>query len=348
MPPIRIRDLPLPDASLDRAFFDLWIHDFGACALSAADEVGVFVALAQNAHTLQELADLLRLQNEPLQALCHALVALDALSLQGQSFTLTPFARAFWVKRSPLYRGREFDRHRAWEQHQRIVDALDNGWSPLPDDDTQSFSDGWRNGTISKDSADAFTRVMHSFVLTPAIAAVRSGVFENARHVVDVGGGSGAFAAALVSHHPGMRATIMDLPPVIETSKTILAQVDRGDEVEHVACNFFVDPWPRDADAFLFSSVLHDWPMDDCRSLLERAREALRPGGVVFVHEMLLEPNRQSPASVTLFHLLMQINHRGQQLTFAELTALLEGAGFRDPRQVHAYGYWALARAELG
>jgi acetylserotonin N-methyltransferase len=338
---IDLHQLPVADEAHDRAFLDLWIQDFGACAFSAADEVGLFVALVEGGRTAEQIAEVLRLEPDAVLAVCRALVALHGLTVCGGTFELTDFARAFWVKRTPAYRGREFDRHRDWEQHQRIVDTLEGRWAPI-DDGERSFTAGWRDGDLDAGAAVRFTRVMHSMIFTPSLAAVRSGALAGVRHVLDVGGGSGVFAAAWIAHQPLARATVLDLPPVCEASRKILREVESGCRVEHHPGNFFRDPWPEDADAAWLSNVLHDWPLETCRELLRKVFSALPTGGRLFVHEALLEPDGCAPTFTAQFHLLMHMNHRGQQFTEASLFELLAEAGFRDLRVVHSYSYWSV------
>ncbi len=333
--------LPVADEAHDRAFLDLWIQDFGACAFSAADEVGLFVALVEGGRTAEQIAEVLRLEPDAVLAVCRALVGLRGLTVRGGTFELTDFTRAFWVKRTPAYRGREFDRHRDWEQHQRIVDTLEGRWAPI-DDGERSFTAGWREGDLDAAAAARFTRVMHSMIFTPSLAAARCGALFGLRHVLDVGGGSGVFAAALVAHQPGVRATVLELPAVCEASRRILRDVASGSRVEHRAGNFFRDPWPDDADAAWLSNVLHDWPVETCRELLRKVFSALPPGGRVFVHEALLDPGRCGPTFTALFHLLMHMNHRGQQFTETSIFDLLTETGFRCPRVVHSYSYWSV------
>jgi hypothetical protein len=342
---IALDEVPLADEDHDRAFMDVWIQDFGACALSAADQLRIFDAVADGSRTPRQLAQSLRLDQAAVTALCRALVAMDSLSPDADGFELTSSARLFWLRRSPCYRGREFDRHRDWEQHQRIVETLESGWAPLLDTD-ESFTDAWRRGEVSEESADSFTRVMHSMILTPSLAAVRSGAFAQVRHLVDVGGGSGALAAALIAHQPQSRATVMDLEPVCAASRRILAETSTGNRVEYFPASFFDDPWPRDADAFSLSNILHDWPIDTCRQLLDRALDALPAGGALFVHEALLDDSQCSPRMTAIFNLLMHMNHRGQQFTRNGLFALLEERGFCKPRVLHSYSYWSVIAAD--
>jgi hypothetical protein len=341
---IALEQLSVPEEVHDRAFLDTWIQDFGACALSAADEVGLFGALGDSELTAEALAALLQLDATALLATCRALVAMGALVATDTGFRLSASAGLFWWKESPCYRGREFHRHWDWDQHRRIVEALHAGWAPLLDTE-ESFSEAWARGQVSEESAQNFTRVMHSLILTPSLAAVKSGAFSRVRHLVDVGGGSGALAATLLAHQPASRATVMDLAPVCEASRSILADVESGAKVQYFPANFFADAWPLDADAFSLSNILHDWPLARCRELLKRAFAALPSGGRVFVLEALLDPGRCTPRMSVLFNLLMQINHRGQQFTEQELGELLTEAGFADARVAHSYSYWSLVTA---
>ena len=341
---IALERVPLPDEAHDRAFLDVWIQDFGACALSAADEVGLFGALAEGELTAPALAARLTLDVAALVATCRALVAMGALLATDTGFVLSDSGRALWWKESPCYRGREFHQHWDWDQHQRIVEALRVGWAPLLDTE-EPFSEAWARGDVSQESAQNFTRVMHSLILAPSLAAVKGGAFSGVTHLVDVGGGSGALAAALLAHQPACRATVMDLAPVCEASKAILARVESGPKVEYFPANFFADAWPSDADAFSLSNILHDWPLSRCREILSRAFAALPAGGRLFVLEALLDAGCCAPRMTVLFNLLMQINHRGQQFTRQRLFDLLVETGFSEPHVVHAYSYWSLVTA---
>jgi hypothetical protein len=46
-------------------------------------------------------------------------------------------------------------------------------------------------------------------------------------------------------------------------------------------------PWPARADAIVLARALHDWPDDQAVQILRRAREALAPGGRVYVVELV-------------------------------------------------------------
>jgi len=322
----------------------MWIQDFVACAFSAADEVGIFALLAKGQRTATDIADALRLDSDSVLAVCRALAGLGGLTTHNNTFALTSFTRSCWVKQTPTYRGREFDRHRDWPQHKRIVETLELGWSPIDDGDIP-FADGWLDGSVDPESASCFTRVMHSMAFAPSLSASRCPAIVGSR-LLDIGGGSGVFSAAWLAHHPKSRATVVDLAPVCAASKRILEKYESGARVEYCPCNLFRDPWPEGADLMWISNVLHDWPLEKCHLILKNAYSSLPQGGCLFIHEQLLNPDRCTPSTTALYNLLMRMNFKGQQFTKQELFELVAQSGFVDPTVVYTYANWTVIKAQ--
>lgn len=154
----------------------------------------------------------------------------------------------------------------------------------------------------------------HDYTAVPAALAL-----EGNERIVDAGGGLGTLAHLLLDEHPGLRVTVLDRPEVIaqssETHRPSLA---------FCAGDLF-SPWSIDADAVILARVLHDW--DDARAIqiLCHARESLRPGGQLFVVEMLLSETGFAGALCNL-HLLVATG--GKERTEDAYAALLDEAGF--------------------
>jgi hypothetical protein len=95
----------------------------------------------------------------------------------------------------------------------------------------------------------------------------------------------------------------------------------------------------------LFGNIFHDWDRDTCRMLAKSAADALKPGGAVLLHEMLLDESRDGPLTVACFSVNMLLCERGRQYTATELHELLEQAGFTDFRSTPTFGYYSLIEA---
>jgi hypothetical protein len=136
--------------------------------------------------------------------------------------------------------------------------------------------------------------------------------------VVDVGGGNGALLGELLRGRPEVHGIVFDLP---ETERD---EGSFGDNVEFVAGSFF-ERVPR-GDAYVLSSILHDWGDERATAILRTIRAAARPGARLFVAETVVQPGNDPDGSKWL-DLLMLVLAGGRERTEDEWRALLEGAG---------------------
>lgn len=109
-----------------------------------------------------------------------------------------------------------------------------------------------------------------------------SGGWTSVRHVVDVGGGTGAMLAELLRARPGVRGTLVDLPGTVARSAETFEAAGVAERVTTVGQSFF-DPLPGGADLYLLSKVVNDWPDGEAVEVLRRCAEAARPTGRVVV-----------------------------------------------------------------
>lgn len=92
--------------------------------------------------------------------------------------------------------------------------------------------------------------------------AARSYDWSGTRHVIDVGGGTGALLAAVLDAHPQLRATLVDLPATVERGREHLAARALDERCAFAGQSFF-DALPAGGDVYVLSHVLHDWGDDE-------------------------------------------------------------------------------------
>jgi methylase of polypeptide subunit release factors len=78
--------------------------------------------------------------------------------------------------------------------------------------------------------------------------------------VLDVGGGSGAYAAEFVRAKPGVTATVFDLPNVLALTAEHLAQSGVQDRVTLVPGDYERDDLGQGFDVVLLSAIIHSNP----------------------------------------------------------------------------------------
>ena len=150
--------------------------------------------------------------------------------------------------------------------------------------------------------------------------------------VVDVGGGQGAFLAALLAAHPAMRGVLFDQPHVVAGAPSVLHSAGVDERCDVVAGSFF-DTVPAGGDAYVLKAIIHDWDDEDDLRILRRCREAIGPEGTLLVVERELgAPNESADAKFS--DLNMMVGPGGRERTREEYAALFEASGFALERSV--------------
>jgi hypothetical protein len=181
------------------------------------------------------------------------------------------------------------------------------------------------------EAASVFNRAMAEFTRLVASEALRSYDFSRMRRVVDVGGGHGAFIAALLQANPELRGVLFDLPHATPGAKALLADAGVAGRCEVMIGSFF-DQVPAGADGYLLKAIIHDW--DDAKGtvILRNCRHAMPPHAKLVVVERVL-PERFQPTArhhaIARADLTMLIALGGRERTAAEFARLFHLSGFR-------------------
>ena len=327
----------------DRILWDLHLSAFWLPSVLVADELGVFVQLAEEPQDAAMLARRLGASEHGLDAILPLLASLGFLTRHGGRFQLTAAARDFLLPESPYYWGPVLEGFRSRRfTYERLREKL------RPPAATPALLDGpggsWESGQLDEATARGVARYMHSHSLSAAQGVARLGDFSGVRWLLDVGGGSGCFSIALAQRHPGLRCTVMELGAMCALVPEYAREAG-VDRVDTVTIDMFRETWPRGHDAVFLSNVLHDWSRETCADLLARCAASLPAGGRIYLHEMLLSENLDGPRTAAAFSVQMLAGTRGQQFTFGQLAALLKNAGFTDVCVESTHAYYSLLRA---
>lgn len=181
----------------------------------------------------------------------------------------------------------------------------------------------WEDLGANPRIAESFDALMVqlSESLAPSLAEIYD--WSRVRELVDVGGGSGTLAAALVRAHPHLRATVLDLSTVEREAVERFAREGIAERCRFQAGSLF-DPLPPGAGAYLLSNVIGDWNDESVVAILRRCAEAAGASGRVLIVDSLLEADPASNTSMDLIRLSLS---EGRARTEEQLRALLGAAG---------------------
>lgn len=292
-------------------------------ALLTANRLGLFAALADGPRTAAEVSEAIGTRPRPTRLLLNACAALGLLEADAGAYGNAPVAAAFLVPGRPGYLGNGV----------RYSDNLWATWglleAALRDDEPQLPEETY----LGRDPAQtrAFVYGMHDRALGDGRALVGLIDLTGRRKMLDVGGGPGTYSSLFTGRYAGLRSVLLDLPDVVEIAKEIVADMGAADHVATLAGSYHDTPFPGGNDVVLISGVLHREDEAGARSLIARAVEALEPGGVLVVSDVMTDAGGAAPAFATLFGLNMLLTApRGGVHADADVEAWMREAGLAD------------------
>ncbi len=147
------------------------------------------------------------------------------------------------------------------------------------------------------------------------------------RSVLDVGGCRGSLAGQLVAACPGLTGHVFDLPQLEPLFDERMAELGTAATVRFHPGDFFGDPLPR-ADVAIFGHILHNWPPNQRESLVRKAFHAVNPGGILLVHDRMLDDERPNIDNLLASIVMALVTEGGAEYTIGELTELATSVGF--------------------
>ncbi len=334
-----------PPTCNDKLIWDVWASAYHFPALTAADELGLFVLLGESPLTADAVSSRLSINLRGAEILLNLLSSLGFLEHHDGKYCLAEVSRNYLLPDSVYYWGHMLKLYLDPPiGHKAVLEALTRDRRH----DRERSTKEWASGELETARAKSLTAGMHSHSLPAATGVAQHGDFRGVKKLLDLGGGSGSLCIALAHKYPDMKFTVLELPAVSTFTRAYVARAGLGDRIDIVSADMFRDPWPDGHDAILLSNVLHDWDEARCRWLCRRSYEILPPNGALFVHTMLLADTRDRPLTTVAFAMNMLVRTEGKQFSGPELINLLAGSGFTDPAITPTYGYYSLVRAGKG
>lgn len=154
-----------------------------------------------------------------------------------------------------------------------------------------------------------------------------------APRLLDVGGASGTYTAALLEHLPKASACLFDLPTGIRQAEKRFAQSPLSGRVRLVTGDFTKDLLPGPCDFAWVSAIIHQMDRQEARALYAKVRDALAPGGLIAIRDFVMNPERTAPVGGALFGINMLVQTGGGRVyTLEEIRDDLVHAGFTGVR----------------
>ena len=295
-------------------------------AIHVAATLGLADLLQAGPRSNDDLAAATNTHPRTLYRLLRALASVDVLHEEAERhFALTPLGACLCADAPESLRpwaafvGRPYE-FTAWAHLLHSVQTGENATRHV------YGMSGWDYRERHPDERVIFDQAMTGSSRVFAPAVLQAYDFGRFGTIVDVGGGQGAFLAAILATHPAVQGILFDARHVVAGAEPVLQAAGVRSRCQIVAGDFFA-ALPPGGDAYLLKFILHDWEDAEAAAILRSCRQAISARGTLVVVERVVGgPNEDAPLKFSDLNML--VGPGGQERTHEEFSALLQQGAF--------------------
>lgn len=293
--------------------------------VTAALQIDFFSWLAQQPASLRDVCAHFGFKERPVDVMLTLFAAQGWVEEKDTLFYLTETGGEFLNADSEWYLGPYYaslhERPIARDFLEVLKTDKPAGWSG----DKAAFD--WHKAMEQEDFARKFTAAMDCRGRYLARALALKLDLSGRTRLLDIGAGSGIYACSIVTEHPHLEAVVFDQAPVDRIAGKLIEERGCAPRVDVQTGNMF-EGLPTGCDVHLFSNVLHDWGVVEVRALLAASYAALPSGGLLIIHDAIINESKTGPLHVAEYSCLLMHSTQGKCYSVGEYAALLSAAGF--------------------
>lgn len=311
------------------ALFDLMAGFCHSQILMALTELQITDALLGGPMRPADISDKCNIPPDRMQVLLQGGAAIGILRIMRGKVDLTRRGAAFAAVPGLSAMVRH---HRAFYRDLEDPVAFFRGETVTELADVWPYVFGDATG-IDPATASAYSDLMAQSQALVADDTLRTITFKDIEVLMDVGGGTGAFLAAVGGAYPAMKLKLFDLPAVAPAAAERFAAAELSDRSDIVTGSFHDDALPSGADAISLVRVLYDHSDSSIRALLAKVYAALPLGGQIIISEPMSGGATPDKATDGYFGLYTLAMRTGRTRSADAIEAFLLEAGFTGIRK---------------
>ena len=310
--------------------------------LRAGIKLDLFSLLEDSCRTSEKVAQSIGASPRYVQAFLDSCVVLELLEKREDTYGNSHLASRFLVKGKKEYVGDHALHHtNTWASWGRLDEIVKEGKTLLP----------YETGYV--DAATYWTDYMigqHNRAASgQAYYLVENVDLRSKRKLLDLGGGAASYSIALCGANPQLKAVVVDRKEPLSIARTLVEEHRLQDRITLLEGDFLETALGMDYDVCLISGVVLIKPKEDCRQLIERAHDALAPGGMVIIQDYMRidhSPERKRLDTLEDMYVLVCFDPGAGSREGAEVASWLEDVGFQNPKMIPLPTQLALITAE--
>ncbi len=281
-------------------------------------ELDLFSAIVGEAKTSDNISKIISSDGRSTEKLMNVLCNLNLLKKENGKFSNSEFSARYLVKNSPDYISNLMHASNLWDSWGNLTEVIKRGNTAGRDAEKNKWKEN-------------FIEAMHYRASRDASKDISNLDLTGVKSVLDLGGGSGAYAMEFIKQKKDIKATVFDLPDVIPlTLKYISANGFEG-KINTIKGNYLYDDIGSGYDLIFLSAIIHSNSFEENKGLIKKCAKALNDNGQIIIQDYAMDEDRLTPEAGALFAINMLVNTKGgDTFTQEEIYSWLRDAGIND------------------
>ena len=295
-----------------------------ACTLHAGIKLDLFSKIETGDNTAKDIAGDLGYDMRAVAVLLDALAAMGLIVKTKTRYSNTPAGKSLLVKKSPQYIGHMImHHHHLVEPWSRLDRAVSTG-KPVRE-----------GGALDEEERESFLMGMFNMAMGIAPRLAEKLDLDERQWLLDLGGGPGTYAIHFCLANPHLKATVADLKSTRPFAENTISRFGLSDRIDFISCNYLEDDVKGSYDVVWLSHILHGEGPDECMMIIKKAVSALEHGGLMMIHDFILNDTSDGPPFPAIFSLNMLINtDKGRSYTEAQMKDMMVEAGLANIKRL--------------
>jgi predicted O-methyltransferase YrrM len=288
--------------------------------LFTAIELNIFDLLSGNKLSSEQVTTEIKGDFRATNRFLNALASIGLLKKSSSLFSNSDLAQRYLVTTSKDYLANFPHLVTLWNRWNYLTEAVIQG---------KTVSNPIKQ--MNEKTKCDFIAAMHSGSSSGTAKYLKLIDLKGVKRIVDLGGGSGAFAFAFAKQSAEISVTIIEEPSIVPITRKYIASSGFNAQVEVIAGDFMVNDLGEDYDLAFLSSIIHIYSPEQNISIFKKVFNALKVGGKIVIKDFIMNQDRTSPVSGAIFALNMLVaTEKGDTYTELEISDWLLSSGFRN------------------
>jgi len=295
-----------------------------ACTLHAGVKLDIFTLIGTDEMNADQVAGALECDVRGISSLLNALSSMGLLVKKKGRYANTDASMSLLVKGSPRYVGYMV------MHHHNLVEA----WSHL-DRAVRTGKPVRKTPVHDEEDRQSFLMGMFNLAMGIAPDLAKQVDLKGRNYLLDLGGGPGTYAIHFCMANPDLKATVYDLQTTRPFAEKTISEFGISDRIKFLAGDYVKDDVSGAYDVAWLSNVLHGEGPNACRMIIEKTVSVLEPGGLLLIHDFVLNDTFDGPMFPALFSLNMLVNtDQGRSYSEGQIKKMLTNAGLKNIRRL--------------